>query len=69
MLSSVFQVIDEELLVFKRQIKDDAKADIVVVLINLEGNTRTVNLNDYLSGLPEKMKTVVASIHATTPLG
>lgn len=61
--------VDDELLVYKRQLKNDAQADIVVVVLNFEGNTKTVNLNDHLDGLPNKMKTVVASIHSTIAPG
>lgn len=61
--------VDDELLVYKRQIKNDTQADIVVVVLNFEGNTKTVNLNDHLDGLPDKMKTVVASIHSTIAPG
>lgn len=58
------KAVDDEVLVYKRQIKNNAQADIVVVVLNFEGNTKTVNLNDHLDGLPAKMKTVVASVHS-----
>lgn len=61
--------VDDEVLVYKRQIKNNAQADIVAVVLNFEGNTKTINLNDHLDGLPEKMKTVTASIHSTIAPG
>ena len=61
--------VDDELLVYKRQIKNNTDADIVVVVLNFERNTKTVDLNQHLSGLPKKMKTVVASVHSTIAPG
>lgn len=56
---------DEELLVYKRQIADEPKADIVVVVLNLETNTRTIDLSDFFNGLPKQMKVVVSSVHSS----
>lgn len=58
--------IDTEILVYKRSIENDSNADIIVVILNLEGSKKTINLNDKLSDLPAKMKVVTSSIHSKT---
>lgn len=57
---------DPEILLYKRSIDTDPNADIVVVILNFEGNQKTINLNDKLSGLPAKMQVVTSSIHSKT---
>lgn len=61
--------VDEEVLVYKRQIADDPKAEIAVVVLNMGTNTKTVKLNEVFSGLPAEMKSVVASVHSTIAPG
>lgn len=57
-------IVDEELMVYQRVIEDQPDADVVVVVLNLEHNEKTVNLNAYLENLPKKLKVVTASVHA-----
>ena len=57
-------IVDEELFVYQRVIEDKPDAEVVVVVLNLERNEKTVNLNDHLENLPRKLKVVTASIHA-----
>lgn len=57
---------DTEILLYKRSIADDPNADIIVVILNLEGNQKTINLNDKLSGLPATMQVVTSSVHSKT---
>lgn len=57
---------DTDILLYKRSIDTDPNADIVVVILNLESNQKTINLNDKLSGLPAKMQVVTSSIHSKT---
>lgn len=59
------KAIDEELLVYKRQMTDDPDADIVIVVLNLERNSKIIDLGELFNGLPKQMKVVVTSIHST----
>lgn len=61
--------IDTEVMAYKRAIENYPQADIVAVVLNLEGNTKTINLNAYLSNLPTKMTVVVSSIHSALVKG
>lgn len=58
--------IDPEILVYKRSIDNDPDADIIVVILNLEGNRKTINLNEKLGNLPEQLKVLTTSIHSKT---
>lgn len=52
-------------LTYKRSVEGNADADIYVVVLNLAGSDKTVNLSANLNGLPAEMKVVVASLHST----
>ncbi|XP_037034887.1 maltase A1-like [Bradysia coprophila] len=58
------KAVDEELLVYKRQMTDDPDADIVIVVLNLERNSKIIDLGELFNGLPKQMKVVVTSIHS-----
>lgn len=51
-------------LTYKRAVEGNANADIYVVVLNLAGSDKTVNLSANLNGLPAEMKVVVASLHS-----
>lgn len=51
-------------LMYKRAIEGNT-ADIYVVVLNLAGTEKSVNLSAGLKGLPQEMKIVVASLHST----
>lgn len=63
------KAIDEEVLVYRRQMADDPNADIVIVLLNLGTNTRTINLMEHFNDLPKEMRVTVASVHSTIEIG
>lgn len=52
-------------LVYKRAIEGNTEADIYVIVLNLAGDDKFVNLSASLNGLPQEMKVVVASLHST----
>lgn len=56
--------VDDELLVYKRQIDDQPTADIFIIALNFGASLKSVDLNLSFDGLPEKMNVVVASIHS-----
>lgn len=56
--------VDGEVLLYKREIKNDPDADIIIVVLNLEPHRRTINLKKYFKHLPTKMRTAVASVHS-----
>lgn len=56
--------IDTEIMVYKRSIENDSKADVIVVILNLEGSYKTVDLSAHLEDLPAKMEVAVASVHS-----
>lgn len=59
--------VDDDLLVYKRQIYGNATdADVIVIALNLGTTDKVVDLNHHLSELPEKMDVSVVSIHSTT---
>ncbi|XP_055312583.1 maltase A1-like [Sitodiplosis mosellana] len=58
--------VDEDVLVYKRQIAGDATADVIAVVLNLGTIDKYFDLTYYLSALPEKMTVSVVSIHSTT---
>lgn len=60
------KAIDDEILLYKREIKDDPSADIVIVILNLGTNTRTVDLTEHFSNIPREMVAVITSVHSTT---
>lgn len=53
-------------LVYKRVMEGNTDADMYVVVLNLAGSDKTVNLSASLNGLPQEMKVVVASLHSTS---
>lgn len=61
--------VDDDLLVYKRQIADQADADVIAVLLNLGETRETVDLTAHLDGLPSKMKVVVRSVHSHYDIG
>lgn len=56
--------VNNDILIYKREIEDKAHSDIVVVLLNLGTSYRTVQLSFYFKELPREMRVVVASIHS-----
>lgn len=60
------KAIDDEMLLYKRQIKDEPSADIVIVILNLGSNTRTVDLTEHFSNIPKETEAVITSVHSTT---
>lgn len=57
--------VDDDLLVYKRQIYGNGTADVIVIALNLGTSDKVVDLNHHLSELPEKMDVSVVSIHST----
>lgn len=60
--------IGDDVLVYKRAIKSNPSADIIVVVLNLRNSKKTVDLTANLSGVPKQLKVAVASIHSDTPV-
>lgn len=52
-------------LVYKRAIEGNTTGDMYVVVLNLAGTDKFVNLSANLNGLPQEMKVVIASLHST----
>lgn len=53
------------LLVYKRAMEGNTDAEMYVVVLNLAGSDKTVDLSTNLHGLPDEMQVVVASLHST----
>lgn len=57
--------IDNDVLAYKRELVDgQTDADIIVVVLNLEGWEKTIDLNHHFQNLPKSMKAAIVSIHA-----
>lgn len=63
------EAIDEEVLAYKRQITDDTNADVIVIVLNLYTNTKTINLREHFNSIPEVMVVEVASVHSNIVAG
>lgn len=57
---------DEDVLIYKRQIEDNDKADVITVVLNLGTTDKIVDLSAHFNALPEQMTVPVVSIHSTT---
>lgn len=60
--------VDDDLLVYKRQIEGQTDADIYAVVLNLGTSNKVLDLSASLGGLPKKMNIAIASIHSTGPV-
>lgn len=60
------EAVDDDVLVYKRQI-DGQDADVFVVVLNLGTTDKVVDLNASLSGVPSKLKVAVSSIQSNGP--
>lgn len=58
--------VNDDLLIYKREISDKPDSTIFVVLLNLGNSYRTVELNTFFKQLPRQMRVVLASIHSET---
>lgn len=58
--------VNNDVLVYKREIDGQKNADVFVILLNLGTEYKTVELSYYFKGLPEQMKVVAVSIHSET---
>jgi len=57
--------VDDDVLVYKRAIKNNPDAEIIVVVLNLGSEKKNVDLTAHLSELPDQLKVAVASIHSS----
>lgn len=57
------QAIDSDLLVYKREMANGA-GDVFLIILNLGGTEKAVNLTDNFQNLPTKMTIKVISTHA-----
>lgn len=57
---------DDNLLVYKREMKNDPSADIIVVALNLSNgkNIQNIDLELLVGELPAKMKIIISSVHS-----
>lgn len=60
------QAVNDDVLIYKREIDGKADATIYVVLLNLGTSYRPVELNSIFKQLPRQMRVVAASIHSET---
>lgn len=58
--------VNSDVLIYKREIADQANTDVFVILLNLGTSYRTIELSFYFKNLPEYMKVAAASIHTET---
>lgn len=58
--------VNDDLLIYKREISDKPDSNIFVVLLNLGNSYRTVELNTFFKQLSRQMRVVSASIHSET---
>lgn len=58
--------VDEDVLIYKRQIAGDDKADVITVVLNLGTTDKVVDLSAHFNALPGEMTVPVVSIHSTT---
>lgn len=59
--------VDDDVLVYKREIEGQPGADIYAVVLNLGSKNKVIDLSASLSGLPQLMKVAVTSLHSTGP--
>lgn len=60
--------VDDDLLVYKREIEGRADADVYAIVLNLGTSNKVVDLSANLDGLPNKMNVTVSSLHSTGPV-
>lgn len=58
--------VNDDVLIYKREIDGQKEANIYVVLLNLGTTYRAVELNFYFNKLPRQMRVVAASIQSET---
>lgn len=58
--------VNNDVLIYKREINGQTNADVFVVLLNLGTEYKTVELSYYFKELPEQMKVVAVSVHSET---
>lgn len=58
--------VNNDILIYKREINGQKNADVFVVLLNLGTEYKTVELSYYFKGLPEQMTVAVVSIESET---
>lgn len=58
------KALDDDLLVYTRELKSNSKADIFVVVLNLGLEVKPIELQKVFPTLPEKLEVVVTSINS-----
>lgn len=56
--------VDKNILVYKREAKQDPRANKIVVVLNFGSTSKTVNLTAVYPNLSKKLQIVVTSIHS-----
>lgn len=57
--------IDDDLLVYSREIEEDKKSDLFVILLNLSKEKKTVDLKkDFRSDLPDQLEIILTSVES-----
>lgn len=56
--------LDNDILVYKREIITDPRAPMVVVALNFGESSKTIDLTTVFRNLPKRLEVAVASIHS-----
>lgn len=56
--------VDDDLLVYKREIDGQPDADVIVVVLNFGASSKTVDLSSSFAGLPAQLQVAISSIHS-----
>lgn len=60
------RAVDEDVLIYKREIENQSDADVFVILLNLGISYKNIQLSYYFKNLPSKMEVATISIHSET---
>lgn len=58
------KAVNDDILVYTRELKNNAKADIFVVVLNLGLNVQRIELRNLFPTLPEKLEVVATSVNS-----
>lgn len=66
MISGKYDIkaLDDDVLIYKREITDEQTGDVIVVILNLGRELKTIQLNTIYPKLPAKMEIAVVSIQS-----
>lgn len=60
------KAVDDQMLVYKRQINDKPDADIFVIALNFDKKSKRVDLNQHFKKIPQEFEVLISSIHSNS---